>query len=68
VPFAALAAKISGSEPLFTSEALGALRSNHDIRHDKAVQELGHAPRPLRETVADTLRWLEERGAPRQPT
>jgi dihydroflavonol-4-reductase len=66
VPFAALAAKISGSEPLFTSEALGALRSNHDIRHDKAVQELGHAPRPLRETVADTLRWFEERGAPRR--
>jgi nucleoside-diphosphate-sugar epimerase len=42
------------------------LRSNHDIRHDKAVRELGHAPRPLRETVADTLRWFEERGAARR--
>ena len=65
LPFAALASKITGSEPLFTSEALGALRSNRDIRCDKAARELGHEPRPLRQTVADTLGWFEERGAPR---
>jgi len=62
LPFAALAARLTGSEPLFTREALGALRANREIRHDKASRELGHQPRPLRQTVADTLEWFEGRG------
>ena len=61
LPFAALASKITGSEPLFTREALGALRANTQIVCDKAAKELGHVPRPLRETVADTLEWFEGR-------
>jgi nucleoside-diphosphate-sugar epimerase len=28
----------------------------------KAKRELGFAPRPARDVLADTLRWLESRG------
>jgi len=43
-----------------TSEALDALRSNPDMSHEKATRELGYAPRPVEETVADIFAWLED--------
>lgn len=61
-PVLELTAKILGGRPLFTRDMLHALRCNPDIRSDKAKAELGHAPRPFRDTVADTLAWFAERG------
>lgn len=58
VPFARFASRVSGREPLFTSESLEVLVSNRSISSRKARTELGHAPRPLPETVADTLAWF----------
>lgn len=58
VPFAQLAARVSKREPLFTRESLEVLASNRSISSAKARRELGHRPRPLAETVADSLAWL----------
>lgn len=56
-------ARLTGHEPLFTRDSLAAIRTGHpDVRGAKAASELGHAPRPLRETISDTLRWFEESG------
>jgi dihydroflavonol-4-reductase len=53
---------LSGKRPLYTSVSLRALRSNHNISHEKASRELGYKPRPFRETIIDTLRWFEANG------
>ncbi|HVI03557.1 MAG TPA: NAD-dependent epimerase/dehydratase family protein [Enhygromyxa sp.] len=58
VPFARLAAKLTNSEPLFTRESLEVLVSNRSISSGKARSELGYSPRPLAQTVADTLDWF----------
>jgi nucleoside-diphosphate-sugar epimerase len=42
-----------------------ALRTgNPVVRNDRARAELGFAPRPLRNTVEDTLRWFSDGGRP----
>ena len=49
--------------PLFTWESITTLSTAHpDIRHDKAARELGYRPRPLEETVADSVRWFRDQG------
>jgi dihydroflavonol-4-reductase len=57
VPFAGLWSRLRGSQPLYTHESLHALRSNRCVSHERASRELGYAPRPLGETIADTLAW-----------
>jgi dihydroflavonol-4-reductase len=59
-PFAELYAKAAGRPPLFTSAALHALRNHREISHKKATDELGYAPRPTRETIADTFEWFRD--------
>lgn len=54
--------QLLGQTPLVTRAALAALYSNSDIRHDKATRELGYAPRPLVQTLSDTLAWYREVG------
>ena len=54
--------RLNGKRPLYTSVSLRALRSNRNVSHEKATRELGYQPRPFRETLADTLQWLEESG------
>ncbi len=53
-PFAQGLAKLRKREPLYTSEALRALRAHPNISHAKAAADLGHAPRPAEETIRDT--------------
>jgi dihydroflavonol-4-reductase len=62
VPFIGVASRLSGRRPLYTGASLRALRSNRHISHDRATRELGYRPRPLRETLLDTLRWYEDNG------
>ena len=59
-PFAEVYAKAVGRPPLFTSAALHALRNHRHISHKKATEELGYAPRPTPETIADTFAWFRE--------
>jgi dihydroflavonol-4-reductase len=61
-PFTAAFAQLTGKRPLYTSASIRALCSNQNISHDRATRDLGYHPRPLRETVVDTLQWFEENG------
>ena len=62
-PFSVVWAKMTGSEPLFTMEALRALKhGSRNISHDKAVRELGYSPRPLAETIRAAVEWQREAG------
>jgi dihydroflavonol-4-reductase len=58
---AALAAPygaLSGRKTRLTPYSLATLRSNSAISHAKATRELGYRPRPLRETLEDTIAWF----------
>jgi dihydroflavonol-4-reductase len=61
-PCAVAYGRLRGVEPLYTGEALRALRANRNISCSRAAAELGHRPRPLDETVRDSLEWLEQHG------
>jgi dihydroflavonol-4-reductase len=61
-PFSVVFARILGKRPLFTRVSLMALCGNRNVSHEKATRELGYQPRPLKETIADTIQWFEENG------
>jgi dihydroflavonol-4-reductase len=46
--------------PRFTPYSLEVLRSNSNISHAKASRELGYRPRPLYESIRDSVRWFLE--------
>ncbi len=48
--------------PRFTQYALETVASNSNISHAKAARELGYAPRSLRVSIADTVRWMLKHG------
>jgi dihydroflavonol-4-reductase len=51
-------------KPRFTPYSLEVLQSNSNISCKKAITELGYRPRPVYESIADTVRWfLENRRA-----
>jgi dihydroflavonol-4-reductase len=50
--------QLSRSKPRLTPYSLATLASNSVISHTKARLELGYTPRPLRETLADTVSWF----------
>jgi dihydroflavonol-4-reductase len=50
------------ARPRFTSYSLRVLASNCLMTSAKAARELGYAPRPLKETVRDTIRWFVATG------
>jgi len=61
-PFVQAWGWLSGSEPIYTGEALHALRNHRVVVGDRARDELDHRNRPLEETIADTVRWFREAG------
>jgi dihydroflavonol-4-reductase len=61
-PFLTAFDRLAGRRPLYTGVSLQTLRGNRNISHQKATRELGYHPRPLRETLVDTLSWFEEAG------
>lgn len=48
------------SRPRFTPYSLEVLQSNSNISFKKALIELGYKPRPIYETITDTVRWFLE--------
>jgi len=57
----AVYAKLKKQHPLYTRESLAILRSsNKRISHEKARKALDFSPRPLEETVSDTLEWFKK--------
>ena len=61
-PFITTFDHLAKRRPLYTSESLKALHGHRHVSHWKATQKLGYQPRPLRKTLADTLRWFQENG------
>ena len=61
-PLATLAARFSGREPIFTSASMDALETVARPFDPNAERVLGHAPRPLETTLADTFDFFVARG------
>lgn len=56
--FTPLYYRLTHARPRFTSYSLATITSNSFISHAKARLELGYLPRPLRESLADTVKWF----------
>lgn len=54
--------KIAKSKPLFTAYSTEVLVSNSQITSEKARRELGYSPRPIRESIKDSVVWFRENG------
>jgi dihydroflavonol-4-reductase len=52
--------RLTKMRPRVTPYALDTVSSNSVISHEKARRDLGYAPRPLRESIADTINWFME--------
>ena len=64
VPCALLIAKCAGKRPQFTRESIYHIKhSSRNIRSHRAHEEFNYTPRPLQETIADTIAWFRETGA-----
>jgi dihydroflavonol-4-reductase len=61
-PVATFFDRIRGGRPLFTSISMKELESNPDISHARASKELGYQPRPIEQTIADTVAWFQAHG------
>lgn len=48
--------------PLYTRYSLYTLESNANFSHAKATRKLDYHPRPISETITDTIHWLAETG------
>ncbi len=55
-------ARVTGKEPFLTADALRMSRYRMFFSSDKAVRELGYAPRPYKEGLTDALNWFGENG------
>jgi len=63
LPFIYLHGHITQTAPLYTEESLKSLlEGNKSIDYTKAAIQLGHSPRPLEETIADTYAWFKQQG------
>jgi len=60
VPFLSALACIQKRQPLYTHDSLRTLLSHKNISCNKARRELGYSPRPLQETLSDTVSWFRE--------
>jgi dihydroflavonol-4-reductase len=56
--FTPLYYRLTHGKPRFTSYSLATLTANSNISHSKAHLELGFSPRPLRDSLADTVKWF----------
>jgi len=61
-PLATLLDRARGKRPLFTPIAIKELESNPNISYVKANRELGYEPRPLEQTLSDTVGWFQRNG------
>jgi dihydroflavonol-4-reductase len=57
--------KLTGASALYTRQSVdNLLYSNRKIDHAKARRELGYHPRPLTETIRDTIAWFANPNSP----
>ena len=60
--FSPLFSGLTGTKPLFTGYSVHGLAGDCLTTCGKATLEMGYWPRPLRESVGDTLHWYKENG------
>lgn len=61
IPFMYLYARITKTQPVYTTQSLDILQSGHrNISSEKARKELGFNPRPLSDTLKDSYLWFKE--------
>ena len=58
-PFIERHAKKHNKAPLFTGFSMDCLMQNSNYSYKKANEELGYNPRPLEETMKDTIEWMQ---------
>ena len=54
--------RMFGGDPIATGDAARMARKKMFYSSDKAKRELGYAPRPARQAIADSLSWFKENG------
>ena len=59
---AELAARVTGRDPFVTLDGVRMSRKKMYFTSEKASHELGYAPRPAREAIADAVGWFEANG------
>ena len=59
-PLAEAWGKITGQQPLYTSESMRIVKDNAIFNTNKARTELGYHPRPIEETLRDSWEWLAQ--------
>lgn len=59
LPWFGIYYKVKKTPPLFTKYSLYTVSNNSEFTHEKAKRELGYTVRPFRETISDTLQWLQ---------
>lgn len=52
--------RFTKDKPLFTSYSIEVLNSNSEISYNKARNELGFSPRPVKESIKDSVEWFKE--------
>ncbi len=61
VPFIATYAKIANTPPLYTSASITAIeKGSRFVEHQHASNLLAYNPRPLNESIDDTISWLKQ--------
>ncbi len=61
-PLATTFDRMTGKRPLFTSFSINTIRTSERVSHAKAALELGYNPRPLQNSIEDTLAWFKQEG------
>ena len=66
IPFEYLRCRIKRIKPSITRYSLKVLLSNSHVNRAKAASDLGYQPRPIQDTLADTVKWLagQKKNAP----
>jgi len=67
LPLVSLQARLTRRPPAISKTMLYPLKHGGPVSHTRAAEELGYAPRPLEDTIADALAWFEEVGTPKSP-
>ncbi len=57
--------KIAKKPAIFTRYAVRKLCSNCNFSYEKAARDLGYKPRPLEESLRDTVAWIRETEGPK---
>jgi len=59
-PLSEIYYRILKQPPLYTTYSIYTLGANANFSHEKAAKELGFYPRPLSQTLIDTVNWLKD--------